>query len=615
MNNYKQPATHLALETLQQVFGYKSFRGQQAEIIDEIIAGRDALVLMPTGAGKSLCYQIPGLVRQGTTVVISPLIALMQDQVDALQELGVTAASLDSSKSDEERRWITNQALQGQLKFLYIAPERLLSAACMNLLKRMQIALFAIDEAHCVAKWGHDFRPDYLKLSVLPQYWPQVPRLALTATATHETREEIIQNLQLQQAKVFISDFNRPNIKYEVEEKVDEQKQLLNFISLRHYGDSGIVYCLSRKKTEKYAEFLRNNGINALPYHAQLSHEVRADYQRRFQSEDNLVMVATIAFGMGINKPNVRFVAHVDIPKSLEAYYQETGRAGRDGLAATAWMVYGLNDVQQQRRMIYQSDGDDVYKERALQALNSMLAYCESSSCRRQLLLNYFGQTAQPCGDCDICLNPPTLWDGTIAAQKVMSTIYRLNQSFHKQYGSTQIIDILQGKETNKVRERNFNSLSVFGVGKDLSTDTWRSVIQQLLVQGYLKNDVDGFQTLALTKKSIPVLKSQQRIRLRAIRQPSKNRLPSKQRVHQDLSALTLRRFDALRQWRHQLALAHKVPAYRILKDETLIDIAKYPPENLEELREVDGIGEHKLRLYGAAILLCLQSVHTQYLK
>ena len=504
-----------ALDVLRTVFGYEHFRGEQQAIVEHLIAGGDCLVLMPTGAGKSLCYQIPALVREGTAVVVSPLIALMQEQVQALRELGVRAAYLNSTLSWQEVQQVENAWARGQLDLLYVAPERLLTERCLNMLNYGRISLFAIDEAHCVSQWGHDFRPEYLGLSALHERWPQVPRIALTATATSQTRQEIEARLQLQDAQAFISSFDRPNIRYEIVEKIDQRRQLLHFISENHLGDSGIVYCSSRSRTESIAEFLCKKGIQALPYHAGLDLATRTGNQQRFQQEEGIVMVATIAFGMGINKPDVRFVAHIDMPKSIEGYYQETGRAGRDGLPASAWMAYGLNDVVQQRKMIEVSNGDEDFKKRSLRQLNAMLALCECATCRRTQLLAYFGQNMDDCGNCDVCLNPPKLWDGTQAAQKFLSAVYWLHRKYEQRFGAKHIIDILQGELNQRVQDNHHQELSVFGIGKDLTAERWNSVVRQLLARSYLTVDNQGYSTLVLTAAAKPLLKGDEVLMLR----------------------------------------------------------------------------------------------------
>ncbi|MBO0788994.1 MAG: DNA helicase RecQ, partial [Actinobacteria bacterium] len=506
------PAT--AADALRRVFGYREFRDGQAEIIDHVIAGKDALVLMPTGGGKSLCYQIPALVRDGTAVVVSPLIALMQDQVDALAALGVRAGFLNSSQDPAQRREVEAAFTAGQLDLLYLAPERLRAEAALSLLARGTIALFAIDEAHCVSQWGHDFRPDYLALSVLRERWPQVPLIALTATATEATRAEIAARLGLTRARHFVASFDRPNIQYRIVPKSEPRRQLLDLLRTEHAGHAGIVYCLARNSAEQTAEFLCQQGIAALPYHAGLDAATRRANQARFLREDAIVMVATIAFGMGIDKPDVRFVAHLDLPKSVEGYYQETGRAGRDGLASTAWLAYGLADVVQQRKLIDGSGGDAAHRRRASAHLDAMLALCETVECRRAQLLGYFGETAKPCGNCDTCLSPPQAWDGTVAAQKFLSAVFRLDRERRQRFGAGHIIDILLGRATARVTQHGHDSLTVFGIGTDLSEREWRGVVRQLLAQGLLA--VGGeYGTLALTPASSGVLRKEREVMLR----------------------------------------------------------------------------------------------------
>ena len=596
------------LETLQRVFGYEAFRGEQQAIIDTLMAGDDALVLMPTGGGKSLCYQIPSLLRPGTGIVVSPLIALMQDQVDALRELGVRAAYLNSSQDWRAAREVERQMLDGELDLLYVAPERLLTDRCMDLLSRSRIALFAIDEAHCVSQWGHDFRPEYLGLSALHEHWPDVPRIALTATATGSTREEIARRLSLEDAAHFVSSFDRPNILYRIVEKNEVKRQLLAFIREEHMGDSGIVYCLSRSRVEDTAAFLAQNGILALPYHAGMDAARRAEHQARFLREEGLVMTATIAFGMGVNKPDVRFVAHVDLPKSVEGYYQETGRAGRDGEPATAWMAYGLQDVVQQRRMIDESNGDEQFKRRSGRQLDAMLGLCETVDCRRQQLLAYFGQHIEPCGNCDTCLEPPESWDGTVAAQKLLSAIFRLWRERGQRYGAGHIIDILRGKATPRVREQGHDSLSVFGVGADLSDQAWRGVLRQLLAKGLVTVDFEGHGTLMLTEDSRSVLKGEVALMLRREATVSQRGTRARRQTAAD-AALTpeeQQRFEDLRAWRASVAREHGVPAYVIFHDATLREVARRNPRSLEELAHVHGVGVRKLEAYGEALLECV---------
>lgn len=505
-----------ARQTLHRVFGYETFRGEQEAVVDHVVAGGDAVVLMPTGGGKSLCYQIPALVRAGTGIVISPLIALMQDQVDALRALGVRAGFINSTQDFDERRSMEAQFIAGELDLLYLAPERLRLDSTLGLLSRGEISVFAIDEAHCVAQWGHDFRPDYLALSVLGERWPDVPRIALTATATDATHREITQRLGMPDAKHFVASFDRPNIQYRIVPKADPKKQLLSFLKEEHAGDAGIVYCLSRNSTEKTAEYLCRNGIEAVPYHAGLDAGTRAVHQSRFLREEGLVVVATIAFGMGIDKPDVRFVAHLDLPKSVEGYYQETGRAGRDGTPSTAWMAYGLQDVVQQRKLIQGGEGDEAFRRRAASHLDSMLALCETVQCRRAQLLTYFGQepTTASCGNCDTCLTPPETWDGTVVSQKLLSTVVRLKRERGQKFGAGQIIDILLGRKTAKVIQFDHDQLSVFGIGEELAEAEWRGVVRQLLAQGLLA--VEGeYGTLVLTEESATVLGREREVLLR----------------------------------------------------------------------------------------------------
>jgi len=597
------------LDVLQQVFGYAAFRGEQQSIVEHVHRGGDALVLMPTGGGKSLCYQIPALLRPGTGVVVSPLIALMQDQVDALRELGVRAAFLNSSQDWGTARAVEQDFLRGDLDILYVAPERLLTDRCLELFTRGRIALFAIDEAHCVSQWGHDFRPEYLQLSMLAQRWPDVPRIALTATATSATRHEIAQRLDLHDAAHFVSSFDRPNITYRIVEKNEVRHQLLDFIRSEHAGDCGIVYCLSRARVEDTADFLTRNGVNALPYHAGLNSAVRAAHQSRFLREDGLVMVATIAFGMGIDKPDVRFVAHIDLPKSVEGYYQETGRAGRDGLPATAWLAYGLQDVVQLRRMIDGSEGDEAYRRVQTAQLDAMLGLCETVSCRRQRLLAYFGQDTQACGNCDTCLSPPQAWDGTVAAQKVLSAVYRLWHERQQRYGAGHVIDVLRGKRTERVLQQQHDTLSVFGVGADLSEKMWRSVLRQLLAQGRLTVDHEGYNTLMLTEGSRAVLKGECKLMLRQEPEKKPRQRTASSPATPASAALppeALQRFTQLRAWRADVARSHGVPAYVVFHDATLRDIAMAQPQTLEALGHISGVGARKLEAYGEDILRCV---------
>ncbi|MFJ9643417.1 DNA helicase RecQ [Streptomyces sp. NPDC101206] len=606
------PETSDAQQVLHRVFGYDSFRGEQKEIIEHVSAGGDALVLMPTGGGKSLCYQIPALVRGGTGVVISPLIALMQDQVDALTALGVRAGFLNSTQGIDERRTVEQLLLAGELDLLYLAPERLRTEGTQRLLDRAEISVFAIDEAHCVAQWGHDFRPDYLALSMLHERWPKVPRIALTATATPATHAEIAGRLGLQDARHFVASFDRPNIQYRIAPKNNPVKQLLELIRTEHEGDAGVVYCLSRASVEKTAAALVEHGINAVAYHAGMDAATRAANQARFLREDGVVVVATIAFGMGIDKPDVRFVAHLDLPKSVEGYYQETGRAGRDGEPATAWLAYGLQDVVQQRKMIDGSEGDDTHRRSLTAHLDAMLALCETVECRRVRLLAYFGQESGPCGNCDTCLTPAESWDGTVAAQKLLSTVWRLARERRQKFGAGQIIDILQGKKTAKVIQFDHDALSVFGVGADLSAGEWRGVVRQLLAQGLLAVEGD-YGTLVLTDASGEVLGGRRPVPLRKetapapaagrARKEAGARSGKGARVPADLPAAAVPVFEALRAWRAATAREQGVPAYVVFHDATLREIATRLPGTVEELGTISGVGEAKLAKYGEGIL------------
>ena len=598
-----------ALETLLRVFGYNAFRGPQAEIVEHVSGGGDALVLMPTGGGKSLCYQIPALLRPGVGVVVSPLIALMQDQVDALLQAGVRAAYLNSSQDFDTARATERQLRTGELDLIYVAPERLFTERFLNLLDDLdnagQIALFAIDEAHCVSQWGHDFRPEYIQLSMLHERFPAVPRIALTATADALTRQEIRERLGLTEARVFVSSFDRPNIRYTVVErgqgKTNPRAQLKEFLTA--YQDcAGIVYCLSRKKVDETAEWLRAQGINALPYHAGLDTRMRQEHQQRFLREEGIVMVATIAFGMGINKPDVRFVAHLDLPKSLEAYYQETGRAGRDGDPAEAWMTYGLNDVMIHRMRIDESVSGEEQKRTERGKLDALLAWCEIADCRRAALLRYFGEEASSCGNCDTCINPPQLWDGTVAAQKALSAILRTGQRF----GAVHLIDILRGKATEKVRQFGHDTLPTFGVGGELDDTGWRSVFRQLLAGGYLHADAQAFGALRLTEAARPVLKSEITLSLRRQipRAVKKSTLAIR---HEPLADADAELVTALRNWRTGAARTQGVPAYVILHDRTLHELAARRPADIEALKSVPGIGQAKIDRYGEALLALLE--------
>ncbi|WP_413757608.1 DNA helicase RecQ [Streptomyces sp. MMBL 11-3] len=613
-----------ALATLHRVFGYEAFRGEQEAVIEHVVDGGDAVVLMPTGGGKSLCYQIPALVRPGTGVVVSPLIALMQDQVDALRALGVRAGFMNSTQDFDERRTVEAEFLAGELDLIYLAPERLRLESTLDLLKRGKISVFAIDEAHCVSQWGHDFRPDYLALSLLGERWPDVPRIALTATATHATHREITERLGMPDARHFEASFDRPNIQYRIVPKADPKKQLLAFLKEEHPGDAGIVYCLSRNSVEKTAEFLARNGIAAVPYHAGLDAGTRAAHQARFLREDGLVVCATIAFGMGIDKPDVRFVAHLDLPKSVEGYYQETGRAGRDGLPSTAWMAYGLNDVIQQRKMIQSSEGDEAFRRRAAAHLEAMLALCETARCRRGQLLAYFGQDpqAEACGNCDTCLVPPETWDGTVAAQKVLSTVVRLQRERGQKFGAMQIVDILLGRKTAKVIQFDHDQLSVFGIGAELDEGEWRGVVRQMLAQGLLA--VEGaYGTLVLTEASGTVLRREREVPLRKEQpKPAAARGSSgssgsgraERKAKAAAAAAEMPQelqpaFEALRAWRAGQAKEQGVPAYVIFHDATLREIATLWPSSVEELGGISGIGEKKLATYGEGVIGVLASL------
>ena len=637
---------------LHRVFGYSSFRGQQQEIIEHLCGGGDAVALMPTGSGKSLCYQIPSLVRDGTGVVISPLIALMQDQVDALRLLGVRADFLNSTQDPDTRRGVEYAFLDGKLDLLYLAPERLRTDSALRLLEKGKVALFAIDEAHCVAQWGHDFRPDYLGLSVLHERWPSVPRIAVTATATRQTLGEIVTRLGLGAARHFVASFDRPNIQYRIEPKNEPRKQLLRLLRTEHRGDAGIVYCLSRASVDKTAEFLSSEGFVALPYHAGLDARIRAANQSRFLREDGLIMVATIAFGMGIDKPDVRFVAHLDLPRSVEGYYQETGRAGRDGAPATAWLAYGLADVVQQRRLIDDSDGDFAHRRRLVAHLDAMLALCETAGCRRAQMLGYFGETsAGVCGNCDTCLSPPSVWDGTVAAQKLLSTVVRLERLGGPSFGAGQPIDILLGKQTPRVLSYGHDKLSVFGVGGELREAEWRGVVRQLLASGLLAVKGDH-GTLALTELSGEVLRGERQVMLRrdaprpvpaaaagagtaaaagavagggAVARGGRGARargtagaagagaadagggaaarPSGRAAQAELTPEAEQVFEQLRAWRTGIAKELGMPPYVIFHDATLRQIAAAPPATLAGLALINGVGETKLARYGQQIL------------
>ncbi|MFT0212675.1 DNA helicase RecQ [Pseudomonas sp. F1_0610] len=596
-----------AQDTLKHIFGYDSFRGQQLAIIEHVTQGGDALVLMPTGGGKSLCYQIPALLRDGVTVVVSPLIALMQDQVSALEELGITAAALNSSLDHEQQRQIANRLRQGDIKLLYLAPERLLQPRMLAFLQQLKVGLFAIDEAHCVSQWGHDFRPEYLALSQLAELFPDVPRIALTATADGRTQQEIIERLHLQQAKQFLSSFDRPNIYYQIVTKDNPRQQLLNFLA-PHKGDAGIVYCMSRKKVEEYAQYLSERGYPALPYHAGLDNQLRAFNQQRFLNEEGLIMVATIAFGMGIDKPNVRFVAHMDLPKSLEAYYQETGRAGRDGLPAQAWMAYGLQDIVWLKKMLTESEGDEQHKRVEQHKLDSMLALCEEARCRRQALLGYFDEVLkQPCGHCDNCVDKVQTWDATEAARKALSTIYRTGQS----YGVGYLVDVLLGRDNERIQNNGHQRLSVYGLGKGIDENEWRTLFRQLIARGYVDVDIEGFNGLRLSEKCRDLLKGQEQLLLRK-EQVSPRKPQQTSSASQLVRAHERDMWENLRALRKQLAQEHAVPPYVIFPDSTLLEMLRSQPQDMSDMAAISGVGARKLERYGDVFLKVLQGQTAQ---
>jgi len=601
-----RPDAATAREVLERVFGYSSFRGQQADIVEHTSAGGDCLVLMPTGGGKSLCYQLPALLREGTGVVVSPLIALMRDQVEALRQAGVRAEHLNSTLTPAEARRVETALRAGEVDLLYVAPERLLGERTLALLGDTRLALFAIDEAHCVSQWGHDFRPEYLKLSVLHQRFPHVPRIALTATADEPTRRDILERLGLESARVFVSGFDRPNIRYRVVAKHNPREQLRRFLEADHRGDAGIVYCLARRKVEETAAALRAQGLDALAYHAGLDAGTRSAHQDRFLREEGVVIVATIAFGMGIDKPNVRFVAHLDLPKSLESYYQETGRAGRDGLPASAWMAYGLQDVIMLRQMVEGSEAEDARKRLEVRKLDAMLGYCELTSCRRHALLGYFGEDApQRCGNCDNCLSPPETWDATEAAQKALSCVFRTGQRF----GAGYVIDVLVGKDDERIRRFGHDRLPTFGVGKDLDATRWRSVIRQLVARGMLSVDVAGYGSLRLTEESRPVLRGEQELRLRRdARAPAPRGRPARAAAAAVLSARDQPLWEALRDRRRTLAAAQGVPPYVIFHDASLSAMAARRPRTLAEFASIPGVGQKKLERYGEEFLDLIRS-------
>lgn len=592
------------LAALHTVFGFEAFRGNQAAAIDQVVAGGDAVVLMPTGGGKSLIYQIPALVREGTGLVVSPLIALMHDQVDALVVNGVRAAYLNSTQSAPQRAAVERAYLAGELDLIYVAPERLSNASTRALLQRGALSVIAIDEAHCVSQWGHDFRPDYLTLGDLGEQFPGVPRVALTATATDATHREITERLRLTDAQHFVASFDRPNIQYRIDPKVEPRKQLLAFIRAQPERAAGIVYALSRKSVEQTADYLRTQGIDALPYHAGLDASVRAANQSRFLRDDGVVMVATIAFGMGIDKPDVRFVAHIDLPKSVEGYYQETGRAGRDGEPAVAWMAYGLGDVVQQRRMIDQSPGERSYKTRLGQHLDAMLALCETVGCRRQNLLGYFGEASGPCGNCDTCLESPETWDGLVPAQKLLSTIVRLQRERGQAFGAGHLVDILRGASTDRIRQQGHDKLSTYGLGADLTDQDWRSVVRQLLAQQILVSQGD-YGTLALGDAAMPVLRGEAPVPLRrdVLGRAGASPRARKASASDALDAAARPLFESLREWRARVAKEQGMPAYIVFGDATLRALAEHRPASLADLHGITGIGDKKREAYGEAVL------------
>ena len=604
-----------SLGVLQEVFGYDAFRGEQAEVIEQVVGGGDAVVLMPTGGGKSLCYQIPALLRDGTGVVVSPLIALMADQVAALEAVGIRAAYLNSILEPYEAQEVERQLLAGDIDLLYMAPERLILPRTVELLKRAPIALFAIDEAHCVSQWGHDFRPDYMGLSVLADAFPDVPRIALTATATRATHQEITERLRMENARHFVSNFDRPNIQYRIESKDRAKDQLLRLIQSEHPGEAGIVYCMSRKSVESTAAWLGARGVDAMPYHAGLDAAVRQDTQMRFLREEGIVVVATIAFGMGIDKPDVRFVAHLDLPKSIEGYYQETGRAGRDGMPATAWMAYGLGDVVNQRRMIDQGDGSDLHKRNARSHLDAMLALCETTDCRRVQLLRYFGQDSEPCGNCDTCLNPPKVWDATVPAQKLLSTLIRLQRERGEQFGSGKVFDILLGRSNERTEASRHQELSVWGIGQDLSEREWRSVLRQLLARRVVEA-VGDFGVLVPGPEAGPVLRGEGTLELAVDRAPTaraNGRARSgggsgRSRAADTLDEAAKETFEALREWRTSVAKEKQIPPYMVFSDATLVGIVEAAPASTAQLSGISGVGAKKLAEYGDAVLEVLGS-------
>jgi ATP-dependent DNA helicase RecQ len=591
------------LDILQTIFGYKSFRGQQAEIIEHVINGKDALILMPTGGGKSLCYQIPALCMEGLVIVVSPLIALMQDQVSALKQLGIKASVLNSTLTNDEAEDIEGLMQAGEVDIVYVSPERLNTERFLKLLTKCKLALFAIDEAHCVSQWGHDFRPEYTEFAKLKDMFPSVPRIALTATADELTRQDIIKNLRLKNGRIFSSSFDRPNIRYRVMPKDNEKNQLLNFIEAEHKGDSGIIYCISRNKVEQIATWLKNQGYDVLPYHAGLDANVRKRNQDYFIKNDGVIMVATIAFGMGIDKPDVRFVAHMDLPKSVEAYYQETGRAGRDSLPSDAWMVYGAEDIVKLRGFIYKSEADEAHKRIEHQKLDSLIGYSETMNCRRQVLLDYFGEKSiNKCNNCDTCLEPVTGFDGTVAIQKALSCIYRTEQRF----GATHIINILTGKEDEKIKRFNHNKLSTFGIGQEYSKFQWKSIFRQIIASGLVNVDLEAFGALKLTASSNKILRGQEKIFLRqeTIKEkPSKSKKTESRKRTSFNNPKAEELFQKLRELRLTFAKEQNVPPYVIFHDSTLIDMIVAMPKNLSEMGQISGVGKSKLEKYGKAFL------------
>jgi ATP-dependent DNA helicase RecQ len=592
-----------AIDILRSTFGYSGFRPPQDKIIETVIDGGDALVLMPTGGGKSLCYQIPAIVRPGCGVVISPLIALMQDQVSALSQLGIRASYLNSTLEYDAAQAVESSLLDGDLDLLYIAPERLTQERTLQLLGRSVISLFAIDEAHCVSQWGHDFRADYLQLSLLHERFPQIPRIALTATADSRTRQEIIHRLNLADAALFTAGFDRPNIRYRIALKHDARQQLLDFLREEHAEHSGIVYCLSRKKTEDIAAFLQQQGFKALPYHAGLAAVLRADYQARFLREEGMIMVATIAFGMGIDKPDVRFVAHLDLPKTVEAYYQETGRAGRDGEPADAWMIYGLQDVIKLRQMMAASQGSEEHKRAEQQRLNAMLGLCEITSCRRQALLNYFGESLdQACGNCDACLEPADTWDATESARMALSAVYRTGQRF----GVAHLVDVLRGNDNDRIFQFAHHELPTYGIGKQLDGNQWRSVFRQLVARGYLRVDLERHGALRLEEKCRPLLRGEQQIQMRL---DTRRKRPTRKQTRTPLSAdIDVTLWEALRDCRRRFAETQGVPPYVIFHDRTLQEMCTALPQTISQFGRITGVGERKLEKYGAAFLQVIES-------